>query len=222
MQKQKSKKILVYFLLFLLIGTFNNKNFVIKNFAEVNKILINGLDEKNNFQIKKNLSFLNLNNLFFVDEKKIRKIILSNNLVESFTVFKIYPSTLDIRINKTNFLVRTKKKDKYLILGSNGKFIESKNNENLPFIFGDFKVRNFFKLKEAIDLTNFDYNNIENLFSFKSGRWDIETKDGVKILLPKDNIKETLELLLFFQKENKKNIFKKFDLRQHNQVITNG
>ena len=110
MQKQKSKKILVYFLLFLLIGTFNNKNFVIKNFAEVNKILINGLDEKNNFQIKKNLSFLNLNNLFFVDEKKIRKIILSNNLVESFTVFKIYPSTLDIRINKTNFLVRTKKK----------------------------------------------------------------------------------------------------------------
>tara|TARA_B100000579_G_scaffold205545_1_gene167985 strand:+ start:40 stop:708 length:669 start_codon:yes stop_codon:yes gene_type:complete len=222
MQKQKSKKILLYFFLFLSIGTLNNKNFIGKNFAEVNKISIKGLDEKNNFQIKKRISYLKLDNLFFVDKVQIGKIIQSNNLVESFTVFKIYPSTLDININKTNFLVRIKRKDKYYILGSNGKLIESNNDENIPFVFGDFKVKNFLRLKEAIDQTNFDFGNIKNLFSFKSGRWDIETRDGVKILLPKNKVKESLELFLLFSKENEKNDIKKFDLRQHNQVITNG
>ncbi len=208
--------------MFLSICTLNNKNFINKNFAEVNKIVINGLDEKNIYEIKKHINYLDLDNLFFLDKIKIRKIIQSNNLVENFTVFKIYPSTLDIRINKTDFLVKTKRKDKYFILGSNGKFIESKDDKNIPLIFGDFEEGNFFKLKEAIDHSNFDFKNIKNLFSFKSGRWDIETKDGLKIMLPKNNIKESLELFLFFQKENEKNNFKKFDLRQHNQVITNG
>ena len=37
---------------------------------------------------------------------------------------------------------------------------------------------------------NFEFNEIKNLFYFKSGRWDIETHSGLKIKLPKNNIKD--------------------------------
>ena len=222
MQNQKSKKILIYFFLFLSIVSLNNKNFLNDNLTQVNKISVKGLDEKNNFSIKKEISKLDLNNLFFIDKAKISMIVNSNNLVENFSAFKIYPSSIDITINQTKFLAKLKKNKKNYILGSNGKFIENKSEIDIPFIYGGFEVKNFFKLKKAIDDTNFNYNDIKNLFSFKSGRWDIETKDGVLILLPKDKIKESLEFFLFFSNQNYKREINKFDLRQHNQVITNG
>ena len=111
----------------LSIISLNNKNFLNDNLAQVNKILIKGLDEKNNFSIKKEINKLDLNNLFFIDKAKINMIINSNNLVESFSVFKIYPSSIDITISQTKFLAKLKKDKKDYILGSNGKFIEIKN-----------------------------------------------------------------------------------------------
>ena len=222
MRKQKSKKVFIYFFLFLSIVSLNNKNLINANFVQVNKISIKGLDEKSNLLIKKEINKLSLNNLFFIDKVKIIKIIRSNNLVENFSVFKIYPSSIDIKIDQTKFLAKLKKGEKNYILGSNGKLIENKNDIDVPFIYGAFEEKNFFKLKKAIDDTNFNYNDIKSLFSFKSGRWDIETKNGVLILLPKDKIKESLELYLLFSKQNHKREINKFDLRQYNQVITNG
>ena len=222
MRKQKSKKVFIYFFLFLSIVSLNNKNLINANFVQVNKISIKGLDEKSNLLIKKEINKLSLNNLFFIDKVKIIKIIRSNNLVENFSVFKIYPSSIDIKIDQTKFLAKLKKGEKNYILGSNGKLIENKDEIDVPFIYGAFEEKNFFKLKKAIDDTNFNYNDIKSLFSFKSGRWDIETKNGVLILLPKDKIKESLELYLLFSKQNHKREINKFDLRQYNQVITNG
>ena len=48
MQQQKSKKIFIYFFLFLIIGTLNNKNLNKANIPTINSITIEGLDEKNN------------------------------------------------------------------------------------------------------------------------------------------------------------------------------
>lgn len=223
MLQQKSKKIIIYFFLFLIIGTLNNKNLNNLDFVKIEKILIQGLDEKNNFQLQNDLSFLNVNNLFLLKKQKIEQIINSNNLVENFIVFKKYPSTLDIKIYQTTFLARLQKNNNNYILGSNGKLIDIPQNEiNLPFIFGDFKIKNFFALKNALDETNFDYQMIKNFFFFKSGRWDIETKNGLLIKLPEKNIKESLELFLIFSKENNNKEIKKIDLRQYNQIITNG
>ncbi len=223
MLQQKSKKIIIYFFLFLIIGTLNNKNLNNLDFAKIEKIFIQGLDEKNNFQLQNDLSFLNVNNLFLLKKQKIEQIINSNNLVENFIVFKKYPSTLDIKIYQTTFLARLQKNNNNYILGSNGKLIDIPQNEiNLPFIFGDFKIKNFFVLKNALDETNFDYQMIKNFFFFKSGRWDIETKNGLLIKLPEKNIKESLELFLIFSKENNNKEIKKIDLRQYNQIITNG
>ena len=101
MPHQKNKKILIYVFLFLLIGTFNNKNLENINIVRVNKIYVTGLDQKSNKTLMNNLNFLKISNLFFLNYKEITKIITANNFVEDYCVIKKYPSTLNITINKT-------------------------------------------------------------------------------------------------------------------------
>ena len=71
MLHQKSKKIFIYFFLFLIIGTLNNKNINNFYFFKIDKILIKGLDEKSNNKLSQDLNFLKLNNLFFLNKLKI-------------------------------------------------------------------------------------------------------------------------------------------------------
>ena len=223
MPHQKSKKIFIYLFLFLIIGTLNNKNMNNFHFFRIDTISIQGLDEKNNNKLSKDLNFLKLDNLFFLKKLKINEVVGSNNLIENFSVFRKYPSSLEIIISKTNFLAKIKKDDKDFILGSNGRLIiASHETLNLPFIFGNFEIENFFNLKKAIDETKLDYNEVKNFYSFKSGRWDIETKNGLIIKLPKDDLKRKLELYLIFISENKEKKINTIDLRQLNQIIING
>ena len=111
MPHQKNKKILIYIFLFLLIGTFNNKNLENIKIVRVNKIHVTGLDQKNNKKIMNNLNFLKIRNLFFLNDTEITKIMTANNLVEDYLVFKKYPSTLNVQIFKTKILAQIKKKN---------------------------------------------------------------------------------------------------------------
>ncbi len=223
MQIKKSKKILLYFFLFLIIGSINNKNFTNLNFPNINKIIVSGLDEKNNKNIENKLKFLQIENLFFLNKIKIVQTINSNELVEKFSVLKKYPSTLDIKINKIKFLAKVEMNGKSFFLGSNGKFLENKETiKDIPNIFGEFDKKNFFQFKSKIDEVKFDYKKIKNLYYFKSGRWDIEMNSGLLIKLPKENVQESLKLIkaliIKFQDEE----INKLDLRQKNQIVLDG
>ena len=66
-----------------------------------------------------------------------------------------------------------------------------------------------------------NYNDIRNLFFFKSKRWNIELKNGLVIKFPNNEIDSSLELLtqIFVN-----DLFQKvriIDLRQKNQIIIN-
>ena len=223
MHQQVNKKIFLYILLFLIVATFNNRNLNNIDLTKVDKILIEGLDEKKNSQLVDRLNFLREQNIFFLDNIKIKETIESSNLVEKYSVFKLYPSSLNISIIKTNFLAYTKKDGNYYLLGSNGKLIKtSELNQNLPLIFGDFKIKNFFELKDFMNEVNFEFKDVKNLFFFKSGRWDIETQYGLLIKLPKKEIKRSLQIFLDFIEVNDLSEIKEIDLRQHNQIIING
>ena len=205
-----------------MIGTLNNKKLNGINFPKVTKISITGLDDKNNFQLKKNLNFLKNSNLFFINKKKINEIIIRNTLVEKYSVFKRYPSSIDIIIKKTNFLAQIQKDGKIFLLGSNGKLTKTINiRDDLPFIFGDFEIKNFFELMSVIDKTNFSYTEIKNFFFFKSGRWDLEMNSGLLIKLPKKKLRRAFEFSNIFLLENKKKEIYKIDLRQLNQIVIN-
>ncbi len=223
MHQSKSKKIFIYFFLFIIIGTFNNKNLNKINLINIDNIKVTGLNEKNNSDLIKNFDFLKIDNLFFLKEAEINEIVNSHSLVEEYSVFKKYPSTLNIEIKKTEFLAQIKKNEEIFFLGSNGKLTEiNEFRKDLPFIFGNFENKNFFELRKAIEEANFDYDKIKNLFFFKSGRWDIETKSGLLIKLPKSEISRSLNLLIVFLDQNKKQNIKEIDLRQLNQIILNG
>ena len=219
MHQSKSKKILIYFFLFLIIGTLNNKNLKNLNFPTLNNIIVSGLDEKDNLELINKLNFLKVDNLFFLNKSKINEIIDSNNFVEKFSIYKIYPSSIEIEIEKTRLLIKT---DNNYYLGSNGKFMKINDQINdIPTIIGNFDVSEFFLLKDIIEKSNFKFENIDKLYFLPSKRWDIETKNGILIKLPKDRLMESFQLLdAFFLKKKNKN-FKSIDLRQNKQIIVN-
>ncbi len=222
MQRKISKKIILYFFIFIVLTTFNNESFKNFKYPKINTIEVTGLNESDNLKILNQLEFLKSQNLFFLDKKKISKVIFSNNLVEDFYTFKKYPKRLNFKIIKTKFLGQVKKKDAIYYLGSNGKFINAeKEIQNIPYIYGNFEFDEFSNLKRDIDNSNFDYKLIKNLFFLKNKRWDIETYTGIKIKLPMSLSKEKFDQVALIMKEDFFEKVNVIDLRQNNQIILN-
>ncbi len=222
MRQQKSKKILIYFFLLLLVCSINNIKVNKVELSNISNIKILGLGDENNDFLQKKLYNLNLGNIFFINKKKILNVIESNNLVENYDIFKIYPSTLQIDIKKTKFLARTNYNGENFIIGSNGKLIKNHYIEKtLPFIFGNPNTKEFLIFKQFIDNSKFKFQDIKNLYYYPSGRWDLELFNELIIKLPKKNIQKSLDLL--FQLLNDKNFkdIKLIDLRIKNQIIIN-
>ena len=222
MPQQISKKILVYLFFFIIFGSLNNQNLSNIKLPMITLIKVTGIEENNNFSKNKILEFFEFKNLFFLNKSEIKKLIDSNNIVEKYSVFKKYPSTIEINIIKTNFLAYVNIDGIKYFVGTNEKLIEAEEEiKNIASIFGDFNSQEFFRFKTIIDYSNFDYNDIENLIFFPSGRWDIQTKSGILIRLPKEKIKESLNFSLSILLDDKTKNAKLIDLRQRNQVILN-
>jgi len=215
MQQRKSKKILIYFFLLLVVGSINNINLNGLKFQNINKINITGLDIKNKLILLKKIENFNLNNIFLINKIDLKDKIESNNLVENYSIFKRYPSSLDIYIEKTKFLAKINKNGQIFYIGSNGKFVKNDFlNNQLPFIFGNPEINEFFYIKEIIDKSKISYSEIKNLYFFPSKRWDLELIDSTIIKLPNDNIGLALNVALEFIENNKF-----IDARIKNQII---
>ena len=222
MHQRKSKKIFFYFFLLFLFGSINNISFQSSKLLNLNNIKVSGLDDENNKDVLKNLKSLKLNNIFFLREDKIKNIIEINPLIENYKISKIYPDTLDVKINKTKFLGKINQDGRILFLGSNGKLSEYiLENQKLPFIFGKPKIQEFLDFKKIIDESKFSYFEIENFYFYPSKRWDIELKNNVVLKLPKDATKISLDYLFNFLKKNNFKNNKIIDARVKNQIIVN-
>ncbi|WP_440680386.1 cell division protein FtsQ/DivIB [Candidatus Pelagibacter sp. HIMB1636] len=220
MPQRKSKKILIYFFLLVLVGSINNNSINNLKFEKIKNINIFGLDESDRKIILYNLNNLDLKNIFFINKKKIQSIIESNSLVEDYNVIKKYPHSIDINIKKTNFIARINKNGKFFLVGNNGKLSNNYiSNIQLPYIFGSPELNEVLELKKIIDQSNIVYSQIESLFYFKSNRWDLKFTNNLLIKLPEKIDKEILDKISFFleniELENKKIL----DARIKNQII---
>ena len=223
MQLRLSRKILFYIFLIIFLSTFNNKYFSNIELNTINEITIIGLNDREMQDLLDNLESLNLKNIFFLNKFELVKKLEANKLIENYTVFKNYPSSIEIRVTKTKFLANIFKDGKTFVLGSNGKLIQSVNKDNnLPNIFGDYDNNSFFNLLKSIKKSKFELSSVKNLYFFKSGRWDIETDKNVIIKLPKESLEDSLNLSLSLLHNKKFKNIKILDLRQDNQVIVNG
>ena len=222
MHQKKSKKIFLYFFLLFLFGSITNISFQNSKLLSLKNITVSGLDDENNLDIINNLKRLKLNNIFFLNEEKIKNVIEINPLIENYKISKIYPDTLDVKIDKTKFLGKINQDGRILFLGSNGKFSEYiLENQKLPFIFGKPKIQEFLDLKKIIDESKFSNFEIENFYFYPSKRWDIELKNNIVLKLPKDDTKNSLDYIFNFLKNNNIKNNKIIDARVNSQIILN-
>ena len=221
MHQNKSKKILIYFFLLLVVGSINNKTFSKVKFFQIKNINITGLADVENETLLSNLNNILFKNILLINKNEISKVIEKNTLVEKYTILKKYPSTLNVRIEKTKFLAKINKNNKIFYIGSNGKLIKNDIKYELPFIFGNPDINEFLTFKKIIDNSKINYEEIKNLYYFQSNRWDIELNDNLIIKLPKKNLDNSLNIAFDIFKNDNFNKLRQIDLRIKNQIITN-
>ena len=167
MHQRKSKKILIYFFLLVSVGSINNIDIHNLKFLSVKEVNVTGLENEENLTISKKIKNLKLDNIYLINKKYFNTLLDSNKLVEKYFIFKRYPSSLNIYIDKTRFLARISKNGKIYDLGSNGKLIENENSNNeLPFVFGNPEIVEFFNIKKIIDESQISFEEIESLYFF--------------------------------------------------------
>ncbi|MDA9725569.1 FtsQ-type POTRA domain-containing protein [Candidatus Pelagibacter sp.] len=223
MHQRKSKKSLVYIFFLLIFSSINNNTINNLNFIKTQNINIHGLNEQDNKSLLNEFKNLNLENIFSINKNEIVKLINSNSLIEKYEVFKKYPSTIDIKIEKTNFLAKINKNGKIYLIGSNGKLTLNKSGYvELPYIFGNPNINEFLKLKKIIDKSEFSYDQIKKLYFFPLNRWDLKLKEDILLKLPSNYTYETLDHLKeFLESYDDKKSVNIIDARIKNQIILN-
>ena len=160
--------------------------------------------------------------LFILDEKKIDKILNSNELIDYIEFKKIYPSKLQIIVYEKETIAIINFKQSTFYLTKNGEEIEFFNNkilEKLPNIFG--KQKNFLEVYSALTQLTFPISEIKSFYHFDIGRWDIILNNNKVIKLP---IKDFISSLKNYMELYKKINFEKysvFDYRIKDQLILN-
>ena len=218
----KKNKIIIYLLFLFILSTTSAKfiNDQKKLSLSISKINIKGLSERKNSEISNNLNNFLYESIFVISKDEIKKILEKHNIIQEFSIKKIYPSTLNIEIKPTKFIARVFNNGQYLV-GANGKLIEDKNNnELLPYIFGEFNSLDFLSFKQNIEKSIFSFSNLKTLYFFPSGRWDILTNNDILIKLPQEDIVASLNLSkkLIDNDNFKDNKF--LDLRVKNNLVT--
>ena len=223
-QQIGKKKFYLFLLIVLFFATsINNKIFNEKkdSFYNLDSIEVTGLNKKFNSEIEKKLNFLKNTNIFYIDGQILIDQINNYDFIENFNIIKFYPSKIVVKLEKTEFLGKTIQNNKYFFIGSNGKFIDFekfKEKVNLPTVYGKFTPEQFLRFNKIIKNIDLDYNSINEIFFYPSGRADIKTKNNLLIKFPKENMKEAIIVAnkIINNKNYTNNVI---DLRVPNQLI---
>tara|TARA_Y100000590_G_scaffold356220_1_gene410334 strand:- start:3890 stop:4579 length:690 start_codon:yes stop_codon:yes gene_type:complete len=225
MHQFKDKKLFFYFIFLTLffLSSINSQQFMEKkeSLYDLQSIEVIGLDASINLEIEKNLNFLKKTNIFFLNRQILKDQINKFNFIESYNIFKLYPSKIILKLQRADFLALTIKNNEIVLIGSNSKFINTKkfsNYEDLPLVYGKFTAEKFISFKKIFNKSDLNYNNIKEIFFYPSGRIDIKNKNDVLIKFPIQNIEEALIIASkIINNENFKNNV--IDLRVPNQLI---
>ena len=216
----KKNKIILYLLLLFILSTTTEKFTKNKNIysSKIDQINIEGLSNTYKSKIFDELNGLFHKNILQISKKEIQRVFNEQNIVQQYSIKKIYPSTININIEPTKFVARLSNNDQ--LVGANGKLIEDKDNiKKLPYIFGEFNSKDFLNFKKSITQSKFIFFKFKTLYFFPSNRWDILTDDDILIKLPQDNILKSLNLAYKIIASNDFKNINLIDLRMKNHLI---
>lgn len=216
----KKKSLILYFFFLVALSTTTNKAlYKTENLFQIDNINITGIPSDNIEGLNGELYKTIEKNIFFLKKEVLKNSISEFNIVEKYSVKKIYPRELNINIKPTKFIAKISNKDDVLV-GSNGKLISNKDfKKKLPSIFGKFNSNKFLELKIHLERSGFNFEDLKSLIYFSSGRWDILTNDNVLIKLPNKKIYESLHLAKKILNDDNFKMNKFIDLRISNQII---
>ena len=216
----KKKSLILYFFFLIVLSTTTNKTlYKTENLFQIDNINITGIPLDDIEGLNDELYNTIEKNIFFLKKEVLKNSISEFNIVEKYSVKKIYPRELNINIKPTKFIAKISNKDDVLV-GSNGKLISNKDfKKKLPSIFGKFNSNKFLELKIHLERSGFNFEDLKSLIYFSSGRWDILTNDNVLIKLPNKKIYESLHLAKKILNDDNFKMNKFIDLRISNQII---
>jgi len=218
------RKSLLWLITFFLLLTTYNPNFDNDSKSKLNiqriEIINNHYIEEE--EIQKKLNFLYNQSLFSLDTKKIKDDLMKDQFIDSFSIKKIYPSTLKIIIvEKKPLAIFIKKKQKFYIT-EKGEIISYKDikyQKKLPTVFGGGEQ--FYFLYNILKKTKFPIKKIKSYYFFESGRWDLILHDKITIKLPIEDYQHSLENFMSSYTDISFKNYKIYDYRIKDQLILN-
>ena len=224
LQLINKKKIYFYFISFFFITTLNNHN-LIKDFEgtfKIKEIKIENTKKEIDRMIFSNTRFLLGKNILFLNKKLLLEKMNKLNFLESISIKKKYPSTINIKPKATNLIAITYINQKKYFVGLNGNFILAKNISNkkkLPIIFGKFNPYDYILLQKELLNQKINLNKITKYNFHKNKRWDLYLENNILIQLPNKKIENAISLYKQFKLKNKINPNSIIDLRIPNRLI---
>ena len=205
-------------LIFLSTYTLKINNSLDKK-IQIEKITIENNKILDDQTIKKKISFLYEENLFFLNNKKIISKLQELDFIDSIKIKKIYPNQIKVKIYEKQpiAIIQNKKEKKYFTNKGLVNYKKLNGFEDLPIVFGDNKsFEIFYNNLVKID---FPITDIKKFYLFESRRWDIVTLENQLIKLPIKNY--DLSLKNFIKLKNQINFrkYKTFDYRINDQLI---
>ena len=210
---------LIYALIILFLTSINNYNIYNKKIFNIDIVEVTGFSVKKNSVIKNETKNIQGKNIFFIKKNYFKKFIDRND-TKDLIVKKIYPNKLIINFTPAKPICIILLKDHNIILGDNGKKLDIETVEKkLPKISGSKNFNDIFNVINMLKFSKLDYDKINEIIFFKSGRFDINLNDKILIKFP---INYTENLINYSSDllENKKFINSKvIDLRIKNKII---
>ena len=215
----KNLRFFVYGFILVFLTSINNYNLFNKKLFNISHIEVNGFSDKKNTLIKDEIRNTIDKNIFFVEKKNFKKLIDRKD-TKDLLIKKIYPNKLIINFIPAKPICIILFKDDKIILGDNGKKLNIKTTKKkLPIVSGSENIDNIFKVVNLLRLSKLDYDKINKIILFKSGRFDINLESELLIRFP---IKYTEEIINHSNRllNDKKFINSKvIDLRLKNRII---
>ena len=172
----------------VLFGFENNKtpNLIVlgNNYIDT-KFLVNELKTKLD---KDN----NSNNLYLISD-----VLNKKNLIKKFIITKKSNNLITIKIEEKNIIGLMKIENNDYLIDEFNNIIKSKITPNLfhlPIFIGKNSNKNANVILNLIKESNINLNYLSLSF-VDQRRWNINLKNGVKILLPETKVLDTLKLL---------------------------
>ena len=218
------KSLFLWPILFIFLTTYyaDSSKKINTKFFTVENIQIKGVIYTDFNKIKNNFDIFKGNNIIFINNEKIKRVISDFEFIKEIKLKKIYPNSIIINILEYEPLGILYKEETKFILTEKKILIKWRDLESLgdiPLVYGLNAENFFYDFYKNIKNIYPNMHEIKQLNYYKINRWDIILKNDKVIKLPSKNYEKSLQKFLQINEKEEFSKFKVFDFRVKDQLI---